>query len=88
MSSVQTAGRFVQPGSIKNSDISPVTAPRHRARPRRALPLSNAAAPYTADDRAALVARVICRIFDHSTDIPGEIEALLRAEFSEVARHA
>jgi hypothetical protein len=42
---------------------------------------------YAADDRAALVARVILRIFDHSNDVPAEIEALLRAEFAEVAHH-
>jgi hypothetical protein len=38
-------------------------------------------------DQAATVARQILKICDHSDDVPGDIEALLRVEFERVARH-
>ena len=33
---------------------------------------------FSTPDRAALLTRQILKIFDHSADVPGEIETLLR----------
>jgi hypothetical protein len=42
---------------------------------------------FATPDRAAVLTREILKIFDHSPDVPAEIEALLRDEFARVARH-
>jgi hypothetical protein len=38
-------------------------------------------------DQAGTTTRRILQICDSSNDVPGEIEALLRAEFAKMARH-
>jgi hypothetical protein len=43
--------------------------------------------PHHRGAHAAAVTRDILRVFDQSDDVPGEIEALLRAEFAKVVRH-
>jgi hypothetical protein len=42
---------------------------------------------FSTPDRAAVLTRQILKIFDHSADVPGEIETLLRDELAKVARH-